>query len=213
MPSATPSQSFVPVQEIRDGLLVLEDGGVRAILMASSLNLALKSEDEQKATLMQFQNFLNSLDFSIQITVQSRRFEIRPYLALLEKRSKEVTGDLLRTQITEYMAFIKSFTEMTNIMTKNFYIIVPYSPPMLTSRSSLSDLLPFGKKSKREEAFEQKREAFEESRAQVEQRASVVEQGLARVGVRVERLGTEEAVELLYKTFNPGETEKPIVMQ
>jgi len=213
MPVATPTQHFVPVKEVRDGLIVLTDGGMRAVLMASSLNLSLKSEDEQKAIILQFQNFLNSLDFSIQISAQSRRLDIRPYIALLERRSHEVSGDLLRVQINEYIGFVKSFTEATNIMTKTFYIVIPYSAPLIGGKTSLLDSLPFGKSKRKAEVFEAEKVSFEESRSQIEQRVSVVQQGLSRVGVRLARLGTEEVVELLYKTFNPGENEKPIVMQ
>ena len=81
---AKPSQDFVPIEQVRDGIMVLKDGSVRSVLMASSINIVLKSEDEQAAILKQFENFLNSLDFSIQIFIQSRELDIRPYLALLE---------------------------------------------------------------------------------------------------------------------------------
>jgi hypothetical protein len=82
------TQNFVPIKEVRDGIVILKDGSMRALLMTSSLNFALKSEDEQQSIIFQFQNFLNSLDFSIQIFLQSRRLDIRPYIALLENQSK-----------------------------------------------------------------------------------------------------------------------------
>lgn len=203
----TATQDFVPIDDIRDGLVMLKDGGMRGILMASSVNFSLKSENERQAILLQFQDFLNSLDFSIQIVVQSRRLDIRPYIALLEERHKEQTNDLMKIQIEQYIGFIKSFTEATNIMTKSFFVIVPYDSATITGKSSL----PFGlggKKSKK-----QSDEDFEERRTQLEQRMGVVEQGLTRCGVRVGKLGTDEVVELFYKIFNPGETEKPIQLK
>jgi hypothetical protein len=131
------TQNFIPIKEVRDGIVILKDGSMRALLMTSSLNFALKSEDEQQSIIFQFQNFLNSLDFSIQIFLESRRLDIRPYIALLEGRQKEQTNDLLKIQIKEYIQFIKTFTENTNIMTKTFFIVVPYSPPQLsTSKGS-----------------------------------------------------------------------------
>src|SRR5437764_11887424 len=110
------TQEFVPISEVRDGTVALKDGSLRAILLASSINFALKSEDEQTAFILQFQNFLNSLDFSVQIFVQSRMLDIRPYVASLEVAYKAQLDDLMRIQIREYIQFIKSFTEAANIM-------------------------------------------------------------------------------------------------
>lgn len=198
------TQEFVPVREVRDGLIVLKDGGMRAVLLCSSLNFALKSQDEQSAILMQFQQFLNSLDFPVQILIQSRALDIRPYVALLEERLRAQTSDLMRIQITEYIQFVKNFTQSANIMAKSFFIVVPYTPPIFNiKKGGLPN--PFLNRSKKVEGG-----TFEEDRSQIEQRVSVVEQGLVRSGIRVALLGTEEVVELLYKMFNPGELEKPM---
>ena len=120
MVASKSSQDFVPVKEVRDGVLILKDGSIRRILMASSLNFALKSAPEQESIIYQFQTFLNSIDFSVQIFIQSRRYDIRPYLAILEEREREQLNDLLKIQTREYINFIQEFMEMTNIMTKNF---------------------------------------------------------------------------------------------
>lgn len=197
------TQEFVPVDDVRDGIVILKEGGMRGILMASSVNFSLKSDDERQAILLQFQDFLNSLDFSVQILIQSRRLDIRPYVALLEGRYKEQTNDLMKVQIEQYMAFVKSFTESTNIMTKNFFIVIPYDSAIIKTGSKF----PFGSG---ERSQVQKEEDFEEKKNQLEQRMGVVEQGLVRCGVRVAKLGTDEVVELFYKIFNPGESEKPI---
>ncbi|MFC1730972.1 hypothetical protein ACFL6I_11625 [candidate division KSB1 bacterium] len=199
------SQDFVPVEEIRDGIVVLKDGSLRGILIASSLNFALKSSDEQNAIVTQFQNFLNSLEFPIQIYIQSRELDIRPYVALLETQLESATDDLMQIQIREYIEFVKSFVDVSNIMTKNFFIVIPYAGSVIQSKDNpISKLLGKKSSSKEEEVN------FEEALSQLEQRMAVAEQGLVRSGVRTIKLGTEEIIELYYKIFNPGEQEKPI---
>ncbi|MCE9541770.1 hypothetical protein K8R03_04425 [Candidatus Kaiserbacteria bacterium] len=204
------TQEFVPISEVRNGVVIMKDGSLRAILLASSINFALKSEDEQTAFIVQFQNFLNSLDFSVQIFVQSRMLDIRPYIATLEAAYKEQLDDLMRIQIREYIEFIKSFTEAANIMTKNFFLVVPYSQPALTKTGGALSMLQFGKKNT---SSSDSNKSFEEQVSQLEQRISIVQQGLVRTGVRTVQLGTEEAIELLYKMFNPGEEGKPMTLE
>lgn len=207
---AAATQEFVPIKEVRDGIVILKDGSMRALLMASSINLALKSADEQSAIIAQFQNFLNSLEFTVQFFVESRDLDIRPYIALLEGRLAAELDDLMKIQIREYIAFIKDFTERANIMSKNFFIVVPYDPALIARGSSIGEslgaLLP-GRSSGSTTLTD---EQFEQYRTQLEQRISVVEQGLVRTGVRIATLGTEEVIELFYKLFNPGELEKPL---
>ena len=201
------TQEFVPIKEVRDGIIILKDGSLRVLLMASSINLALKSQDEQQAIIGQFQNFLNSLEFTVEFSIQSRDLDIRPYIALLQDRYAKELDELMKIQIREYMAFIKDFTERANIMTKNFFIVIPYDPALINrSGGMLGGLFPSSQKGAGALADEQ----FEQYRAQLEQRVSVVEQGLVRTGVRVVKLGTEEVIELFYKLFNPGELEKPL---
>lgn len=207
---AQATQDFVPIKEVRDGIVILKDGSLRALLMASSINLALKSQDEQQAIIGQFQNFLNSLEFPVQFFIESRDLDIRPYIALLEERYAAELDDLMKIQIREYITFIKDFTERANIMTKNFFIIVPYDPALIARgggiTGTINTLLPTGKGNAASLTDEQ----FEQYRSQLEQRISVVEQGLVRTSVRVVKLGTEEVIELFYKLFNPGELEKPL---
>lgn len=208
---AQATQEFVPIKEVRDGVVILKSGSLRALLMASSINLALKSNDEQQAIIGQFQNFLNSLEFTVQFFVESRDLDIRPYIALLEERLAAELDDLMKIQIREYIAFIKDFTERANIMSKNFFIVVPYDPALIARGASvgsaLGALLPTGKGGISTALTD---EQFEQYRTQLEQRISVIEQGLVRTGVRVVKLGTEEVIELFYKLFNPGELEKPL---
>ena len=205
--NAKATQEFVPIKEIRDGIVVLRDGGLRAVVLASSTNLSLKSNDEQQAIILQFQNFLNTLDFPIQISVQSRRLDIKPYLLQLENRLKEQTEPLLKLQTKEYIEFIKNFTDNVSIMTKNFFIIVPYT------QASFNPIKQgfFAKIFSRGNTEESTPQAdFEEKRSQLEQRVSVIEQGLGRCGLRSARLGTEEVIEVFYKVFNPGQSEGKI---
>jgi len=211
MTMGKPTQDFVPIKEIRDGVVVLKDGGLRVILMASSLNLFLKSQEEQEATISQFRNFLNALEFDIQINVQSRRLDIRPYLVTLENRLKEQPEDLLRTQTAEYIGFIKWFTENTNIMNKNFYIVIPYSYAPLSRKntgSTITKFLPFIGGGEKKSDTEKDADKFEEMRTQIEQRISIIQGGLSGFGIRSMQLGTQEIVEVYYKVFNPGETER-----
>ena len=203
------SQEFVPIKEVRDGVLVLDDGSLRGILLTSSVNFALKSLDAQQAIIYQFQNFLNSLDFSVQIAIQSKRLDIRPYLALMEERYRAQLTDLMKIQVREYIEFVRTFTENSNIMSKSFFIVVPYSPAIMQGKSFIPSGL-FGRKQTAKEKTQDERKLFEEQRLQLLQRMSIVEQGLLRMGLRSIQLGTEEIIELFYKIFNPGETDKPI---
>ncbi len=203
---ARAAQDFVPIEEIRDGVVILKNSGLRLVLISSSLNFALKSEDEQTALLLQYQNFLNALEFHIQIFVESRKLDIRPYLTVLEDLEKNQLNELIKIQTREYIEFIRTFTENTNIMSKTFFVVIPYEPPVLEKSSGfLGRLLP----GRHSAAAGNEQGKFEEYRSQLEQRATVVAQGLARLGLRVVQLGTEELVELFFKIFNPGETEAP----
>lgn len=212
--SAAASQQFVPVREVRDGIVVLKDGGIRSVLMCSSLNFALKSDDEQNAFLMQFQNFLNSLDFHIEMFVQSRKLDIRPYIATLEEAYKNTLDELMKIQIREYITFIKSFTEAANIMTKHFFVIVPYDGSIVASAAGGGPLsgikLPWQSSERTSEQNLGAKQAFDENLTQLEQRVAIVQQGLVRTGVRSVQLGTEEVIELLYRIMNPGGDEAPM---
>ncbi|MFZ2205680.1 MAG: hypothetical protein WAV23_03760 [Minisyncoccia bacterium] len=209
--SAKATQEFVPIKEVRDGMIVLKDGGLRAIVLANSTNLSLKSFDEQRATILQFQNFLNTIDFSVQISIQSRKLDIRPYLLLLENRMKVQNEPLLKLQTREYIEFIKNFTETVSIMTKSFFVVVPYTATAFKADAGFFSGI-FSRKNK-EEARAAEQIDFEEKRSQLEQRVSVIQQGLARCGVKSAQLGTEEVVEVFYKVFNPGEIEGKIELE
>lgn len=213
MVTALPSQNILQIEEIRDGVLVLKDKSLRAVMMASSLNFALKSSDEQTAVIMQYQNFLNSLDFSVQFFIQSRKLNIEPYLETLKNAEAKQTNELLKIQIAEYMEFIRTFVRAANIVNKNFYIVVPFTPHFFTTpKEGVSVLFGslrgiFGKgEAKKGAGLTQ--EKFEEYKNQLWQRVDSVIQGLVRSGVRAVPLNTEELIELFYGLYNPGELEK-----
>jgi len=197
------SQDFIPIKDIRDGVVVMKDGKLCAVLLASSINFALKSADEQRAVLQQFQSFLNTIDFSIQIFVQSRRLDIRPYMDILKEREPEQYNDLMRTQLREYMDFIQTFTNEVDVMKKEFFVVVPYTPVPEDVTSGIKNLI--GKQDKGQAAL---MERFEEHRTQLEQRVSVVDEALKKIGVRTAALGSDELIELYYHLFNPEDTAK-----
>jgi len=201
--NAVASQEFVTIKEVRDGVIILKGGGMRAVLMASSVNFALKSEDERTGFIFQFQNFLNSLDFTTQIYIQSRDLDIRPYTRTLEEAYAKTTDDLMRIQIKEYTVFIQRFVENANIMTKQFFVVVPYNPVVLSLKKGfLSQITKKGTK-------QSTQNTFEENLTQLDQRIAIVQQGLIRSGIRSVQLNTEEIIELFYKIFNPSEKDMP----
>ena len=202
MTADTTTQSFVPLKDIQNGIITRDDGVLCAVLLVSSVNFNLKSEDERQAILYQFQSILNSLEVGVQIIVQSRRLNIRPYLQYLEEVYEKQTIELLRLQTREYINFISDFTERNEIMTKQFFVVVSYSP---VSSGGLAGGLPFlGKK---EVSSDQK--MTEEYITQLLQRVSFIQNNIRALGLRAVQLGTEEVTELLYKTFNPGDTQTP----
>lgn len=195
----TSTQDFVPIRDIKGNIVLLKNGQMCMILLASSVNFALKSADEQSAILGQFQSFLNTLDFSLQFYVQSRRLNIQPYLDQLAVREPQQDNDLMRIQIREYMEFIRTFVSEVDVMSKNFFIVIPYTPTQIDFKANLNSVFSKTKDLKIDES------KFEENRVQLEQRVSLVEQGLNRIGVRTIPLQNDELVELYYHIFNPGD--------
>ena len=201
MPLTT--QSLIPISEIKDGVIIQENGSLSSILLISSFNFALKSEDEQQVIFLHFGGFLNSLEVSIQIFVQSRRFNVNPYIDYVSTFLEKQENELLQTQTKEYINFIKSFVKTTDVISKNFFLIVSYIP--LTTKKETASLLKFLNRTPPGE----KTKTFPENRTQLAQRTSFIQQGLQSMGLRATPLSSEELVELLYKSFNPGDTQSP----
>ncbi|MFT7644548.1 MAG: type IV secretory pathway VirB4 component [Candidatus Paceibacteria bacterium] len=196
------SQDFVSVRDIRENVVIQKNGQMCMILLASSINFALKSLDEQRAVLQQFQQFLNTIDFTLQIYIQSRRLNIEPYLLQLSELEDKQNNDLMSIQLQEYMEFIRSFTKGVDVMSKSFFVVVPYSPSKLNVSKGFNKIFETTKKTTAlpDDA------RFEEHQIQLEQRIGVVTQGLSQVGVRTITLQKDDLVELFYHIYNPGDS-------
>jgi type IV secretory pathway VirB4 component len=192
MPKAS-TQSFLEVERIERGIVYLKDKSMHAVLMVSSLNFALKSIEEQEATIVQFQNFLNSLDFPIQIVVQSRRLNLTGYLERLEAMEKAQSNELLKRLMSEYRKFVGNLVEQGQIFTKNFFVIVPFYPFEIPGVKKGEEL---------------RKEKLERAKIQLLQRVEFVALGLRRCGLEVALLGTPELVELYWSWHHPEEAEK-----
>lgn len=199
--SKPPSTSmYLDIAEIKDDVVVMKDSTIRGVLMCSSVNFALKSEDEQNATIQAYVQFLNSFEFPFQIVIQSRRLNIDGYLERLKEAEKQQTNELLRVQISEYVAYIKELISLGEIMTKRFYLVVPYNPSSDKRRGFWQRL-----KSVLSAAgvVQISREQFERYTEALEQRLNFVVSGLGSMGVKAVRLDTQSLIELYYNTYNP----------
>jgi type IV secretory pathway VirB4 component len=190
MPMTT--QQFLEIEDIRDGVLILKDKSLRGILAVSSLNFALKSEEEQNAIVYQFQNFLNSLDFPIQIYIQSKRLNLTGYIERLEELEKKQVNELLKIQTHSYIEFIKSIVASGSIMRKEFYVVVPFYPTLISGKKKSKTLTE---------------EEFERAKAQIWQRMEFVAHGLRRCGLFCAPLNTQELIELFWSIYHPEEAE------
>lgn len=214
---AQPTQKFVEIEGVRDGTIVLKDGGLRQIVAVSGINFDLKSEEEQGMILNLFQSFLNSLDFAVQIFIHSRKVNIDKYLEKLEGREAQESNELLKNQIAEYREFIKAFVAQNAIMSKSYFVVVPYAPIKIPAGGGAvtKGFLGFLKKKGVEKPTER---LGEEGRLPEEQLGHYIEQLKKRVGrvvanlnqmdLRAVPLNDEEITELFYNLYNPGEVEK-----
>lgn len=194
-----PSQQFMPVEQIREGVMVMKDKSLKGILLVSSLNFALKSEEEQMAIIYQFQNFLNSLDFSCQIVVNSRRVNITGYIDKIKDLETKQQNELLKIQTAEYRAFIEEIVSNGSIMSKNFYVVVPYFPMV-----ELPNIPGMGGKGDKSGLTEKK---FQTGKYQLWQRMEYVSLGIRRCGLKAANLGSEELIELLWGLHHPKQAE------
>ena len=205
--NAQSTQQIVDIDKIRDGIVILKDGTLRAILMCSSLNFALKSQEEQDAIVYQYQNFLNSLDFPIQFAVHSRKLNIQHYLDSIREYLKKQKNELLRAQTEEYIDFIDSFVKTYNVMSKTFYVVVPFSRDEGKSQGFFARLFSGDQKS----FIKMSDEEFEKYKNQLLQRVDNVIAGLRSIGVRSEMLEGDELLELFFDMYNPEEPGKEVL--
>lgn len=197
IPSA---QQHIPFAEIKEDTVIMKDGTLRAVLMVSSINFALKNEDEQNAIISSYVSFLNSLDFPLQISVQSRQLYMKPYLNKLLEQERKQTNELLRVQIADYRSFINELVTMGKIMSKQFYVIVPYDPLSNKKKSFWSRASEVMNPVK---IVKLKEERFKTRRHDLELRIRLVESGLRGMNLEVVRLDSQSLIELFYATYNP----------
>lgn len=208
MAEAANSQDLVEISDIRDDIVIMRSGAICKIVMVGGTNFALKSEEEQGVIISAYQNFLNSLDYAVQIVVHSRKVNIERYLSQLEKRRTDEPSGLLKNQITEYQEFIRGFVSQFAIMRKIFLVVVPYYP-VGVSTSSITNSLPFfGKKPSTEEAKKSADVVFKENAEQLQQRVEAVLAGVRQIGLRGSILSNQELVELYYNFYNPDTVER-----
>jgi len=199
-PSRPASQAHLPIAEIKENTIIMRDGTLRAVLMVGSINFALKSEDEQNALISSYVGFLNSIDFPLQIVSQSRKLQMKPYLEQLRQLEKQQANELLRIQIADYRAFVQELVEIGQIMTKRFYVVVPYDP---LSNKRKSFWARFQEVLKPALTVRLKDERFRERRADLDSRLRQVSGGLEGMGLNVVELDTQALIELFYATYNP----------
>jgi type IV secretory pathway VirB4 component len=199
--STSPTQKYLDVAEIKEDTVILKSGSIRAIMAVSAINFELKSSQEQEAIVSHYQNFLNSVDFPLQIIVSSRKLNMENYLSFLSEKEKTQPNELLRFQISEYRNFINQLTSASNIMDKNFYIIVPFSPVENEEKGILTKISSFFNPKGQ---ILEKRENFETMKSQLFQRCDHIIAGLSGIGLRIVPLKTQELIELLFNSYNPS---------
>ena len=194
------TQQYLDIAEIKDDVVVMKDGTLRAVLLVSSINFALKSEDEQNAVINSYVMFLNNLNFMLEIVIQSRELNIDNYLSYLQEKEKQQINKLLKIQTAEYIEYIKELTSMGKIMNKRFYVVVPYNPLSDKHKSFFSML---GEALKPATSIKLKDKSFTRYKDMLNRRLDSVIGGLESMGVSVARLDTQSLIELYYKTYNP----------
>lgn len=193
------TQSFLRLAEIKSDTVVMDDGTLRGIVGVSSTNFDLKSQDEQNSIIYNFQRFLNSLDFSIQILMQSRKMEVGTYLEKLRRMAERQTNELLRVQTSEYVEFIERLIDNASVMNKNFYIVVPLGETVTPSPAGFfSRVLGNGKAKEVTERIAK----FEKAKEKLDTRVVSLVANLSGIGIRGQRLKTEEIIQLYYNSYN-----------
>jgi len=194
------TQQNLGIAEIKDDTVVMRDGTLRAVLLVSSINFALKSEDEQNAVIDAYARFLNNIGFTLQIVIQSRELDIDNYLQYLKEKEKAQTNKLLKIQTADYMEYIKELISLGKIMNKRFYVVVPYNPLTDKHKSFFSQL---GEALRPATIIKLKDKTFRNYQEMLQRRVDSVTGGLESLGVAVARLDTQSLIELYYKTYNP----------
>ena len=210
---ANATQQIIEIDGVKNGVAILKNGALRQIIMVSGVNFDLKSEEEQGLITFNYQNFINGLNFPIQIFIHSRKLNTEGYLETLGQKGKQETNELLKNQISEYREFIKSFVSENAIMEKTFFVIVPFDPVQLSGitgkiTKKLFGLLPTKKSAKTVGSQEEKEQQFKRHMDQLSQRVNQVISGLNQIGLNTAILNDEHVIELFYNLYNPEAVEK-----
>ena len=198
MPKST--QQYLDILEIRADTLILKDGTLRAVLLVASHNFSLKSEDEQNALVSAYITMLNQLEYPLQVLIQSRVMHIDSYLNNLEERARVETNNLLKMQTQEYVKFVREIITLGNIMTKKFFVVVPYNPEGDARSGFFSRLVGIFAPTKIIHLREQK---FAHYKQELDKRVSDVMSGLSNISLNPLRLDTKSLIELQYVAYNP----------
>ena len=204
--SSTQSQLYIAA--IRNNVVILKDGSLRAVLEVNSVNFGLKSEEEQTGLVNAYVAFLNSLNYPIQIVIQSRKFNVSSYISKLQKQEQQQMNDLLRKQIAEYRDFIIDLIEMGDIMTKKFYLVVPFaakeSLEMKSFFARFTEVLTPAVK------ITLSQENFLKKHRDLMLRVNNVMSGLGGMSLTAKLLTTNELIRLYYTLYNPhGDVDRP----
>ncbi|MCC7543586.1 hypothetical protein IT415_02660 [bacterium] len=198
------TQNHLMFTEIKDGIVVMRDGSLRMIVLASALNFDLKSPQEQDAIEFAYQGFLNGLHFPIQIVIRSRKLELDGYLDKLEVLQANENNPLISGLMEDYIYNIQGLLEQVNIMNKEFYIVVPY---FIEAGKKVKDNagVKFASLFQSNTDQVQTTEIFEQRKRDLIQRTNLVAQGLGQMGIRAAVLSTQEVIELFYTSYNQEE--------
>ena len=197
---ASSTQKYLDIAEIRENTVVMRDGTLRAVVLASSINFALKSEDEQNAIVAAYVTFINNIEYALQIVIQSRELDIENYIVSLEQKEKEQTNELLKAQTAEYRQYIKELISIGKIMNKRFYVVVPYNPMSDKHKGFFSSMIELFKPAS---LVKMKEKTFLRRRRELDRRVENTVAGLGSIGVVSAELDTQSLIELYYNSYNP----------
>ena len=200
---AMSTQMYLDIAEIKDSVVILKNGGLRAILQTSSINFNLKSEEEQNAIIYSYQNFLNSLDFPIQIVVHSRKLDIDRYIENVRQIGEKNENVLMKKQTMEYCEYIEKLVEYADIMEKKFYVVIPYDPYRAQNKNMFSKFMQGISAADSIDSIKRRHREFEELNRGLTERVNLVKAGLENCNLRVAQLGTPQLIELFYQIYNP----------
>ncbi len=203
------TQKYLDIAEVKESTIIMKDGTLRAVLGVSSINFALKSEDEQNAVISAYVSFLNNISSPIEIVIQSRELNINHYLESLSQKAKEQTNKLLKMQTIEYINYIKELVSIGKIMSKRFYVVISYNPSSDGHKTFFSSLLEVFRPATSLKLRESK---FVRYKGELDRRVESVVGGLSSLGIEINRLSTQELIELFYHIYNPETSQhEPLV--